>query len=347
MQKHNLSANENPFGPSPKALDAINSVLYQLNLYPPSDDSGVTARLANHFQRGLKASNFLVGNGVIDIINLIEQISFKENQSNSIVICPPCFVSYAATAKLRGAEVIEHPLQESTFDIDSVGLLNSIRPDTRLVYLCNPNNPTGTYFDQKALDQILDKIPANVLLVYDEVYNHFVTEPDLPDAIQSVLDNHNIIILHSLSKVYGLAGIRAGYAIASECLVKKLRKQKLFFQDNRISLAAMEATIGDIDFVQKVVINNTTQREWLETKLTQLGLHFYPSQANFICIKAPGKLSATKVIEHLARFSILVSVAFYLPDHIRVSIGLPESNKQFIVAMEDLMNQLKSGDSGL
>lgn len=337
-QKHNLSSNENPFGTSPEAIKAIKSILHQLNNYPPSDDSYVTTRLANHFGRGLKKSNFVAGNGVIDIINLIEQVSFKSDQTNSIIVCPPCFISYAATARQRGAEVIEHPLLQSTFDVDVEGVLRLIRPDTRLLYLCNPNNPTGTYFNQTVLDQILMELPESVMLIYDEVYHHFVTEPNFPDAIQSVQNNRNIVVLHSLSKAYGLAGVRSGYAIANEQLVQKLQKQKLFFQDNRITQAAMGAAIQDDDFVQKVVASNTSQREWLEAELTQLGIGFYPSQANFICLKVPENLSTAQVIEHLERFGVLVSAAFYMPDHIRVSIGLPESNKQFIYAMEKLVN---------
>lgn len=337
---HKMSSNENPFGPSPKAVEAIKSTFDELHYYPPRDDSKTTQALAEHFGRGLTASNFTTGNGAVDLINLLENAMFKEGESNSIVICPPCFGSYAATAKLKGARVIEHSLDSKTFDLDCEGIANAITEDTRLVYLCNPNNPTGTYFDHATLMQILNGIPENVTLVYDEVYYHFATEFEMPNAIQCVLDKRNIVILHSFSKSYGLAGMRMGYAIASEEMIEKLRKRKLSFQNDSISMAAMQAGLVDQEFLDKTIINNTEQRAWLRDRLTALGIKFWPSQSNFICFQAPNGKLASEIVSRLLPYGVMVRAAFYLPNHVRVSIGQPESNQQFIKAMSEIITKL-------
>ena len=342
---HKMSSNENPFGPSPKAIEAIKSTFSELNYYPPRDDSITTEALAKHFGRGLTAGNFTTGNGAVDLINLLENAMFKEDDSNSIVICPPCFGSYAATAKLKGAKVIEHALHPKTFDIDSKGIKNSITADTRLVYVCNPNNPTGTYFDQEALMTILDSIPENVTLVYDEVYYHFATEIEMPDAIQCVLDKRNIVILHSFSKSYGLAGMRMGYAIAKEEIIEQLRKRKLSFQNDSISMAAMQAGLGDKAFLDITINNNTEQRAWLRDQMTALGIKFWPSQSNFICFEAPKGRKANEIVSLLLPYGVMVRAAFYLPNHVRVSVGQPESNQEFIRAMSEIVTKLNGEEA--
>ncbi|MEH6445063.1 MAG: histidinol-phosphate transaminase [Oceanospirillaceae bacterium] len=337
---HKLSSNENPFGASPKARAAIAACLNDLNFYPARSDKSITTALAEHFGQGLTAANFVCGNGAVDLINLLENINFKADQSNSVVICPPCFGSYAATAKLKGATVIEHPLNAQTFELEVAGLKEAISDDTRLVYLCNPNNPTGTYFDQASLLQVLDIIPDHVTLVYDEVYYHYATEFEMPDAISCVLADKNIVILHSFSKAYGLAGMRMGYAIASEATIGQLSAHKLSFQNDSLSLAAMEAALGDEEFLNKTIDNNTQQRAWLRQQMDAIDLKYWPSQANFICFEAPIGRTAADIVERLIKYGVMVRSAFYLPNHIRVSVGLPEANQQFITAMQQIIEAL-------
>ncbi|EPJ50719.1 MAG: hypothetical protein OFPI_19580 [Osedax symbiont Rs2] len=342
---HKMSSNENPYGPSPKAIAAISKQLSQLHYYPERSDSKTTAALADHFGRGLSAANFTTGNGAVDLINLLESAMFVEGEANSIIICPPCFGSYAATARLKGATVIEHPLDPETFAIDSAGLANSITENTRLVYICNPNNPTGSYFDQSALNTILDNLPEHVTLVYDEVYHHFASQFTLPDAIQSVLDKRNLVILHSFSKAYGLAGLRTGYAIASEAIITQLQKHKLTFQNDSISMAAMQAALTDEQFLTEVIDNNTQQRTWLNQQFDQLGITYWPSQANFICFKAPNGGSAQQIVEQLQSYGVMVRAAFYLPNHVRVSIGQGDANRQFIQAMSEIITTTSGENS--
>jgi len=341
---YKMSSNENPFGPSPKAIGAITEQLSQLHFYPQRDDSKITQALADHFGRGLSAANFTTGNGAVDLINLLEAAMFVEGETNNIIICPPCFGSYAATAKLKGATVIEHPLDPETFAIDSAGLASSVTENTRLVYICNPNNPTGSYFDQRALQQILDSLPEHVTLVYDEVYYHFATQFSLPDAIQSVLDKRNIVILHSFSKAYGLAGLRTGYAIASAAIIAQLQKHKLTFQNDSVSMAAMPAALADKQFLTQVIDNNTQQRSWIISKFDDLGIQYWPSQANFICFKAPNGSSAKQLVERLLSYGVMVRAAFHLPNHVRVSVGQADANRQFILAMGEIINNT-SGDN--
>lgn len=340
-QIHKMSSNENPFGPSPLAIKAIQQSLSQLHFYPQRSDSKITQALAEHFGRGLSAANFTTANGAVDLINLLENATFEKGTTNSVVICPPCFGSYAASAKLKGAKVIEHPLDANTFEIDCAGLASCVTEDTRLVYVCNPNNPTGSYFDEQALLQILDSLPEHVTLVYDEVYYHYATEFEMPDAIAAVLNQRNIVILHSFSKAYGLAGLRIGYAIASAALIEKMTRHKLSFQNDSVSMAAIQAAISDQQHLEKVVSNNTQQRAWLCQQLDALNVEYWPTQANFICFKAPNNMSAAQVVEKLIEQGVMVRGAFYLPNHVRVSIGLAASNQQFISALKLTIEQLQ------
>mgnify|MGYP000035297972 CR=1 FL=1 len=340
-QVHKMSSNENPFGPSPLAIEAMQNSLSSLHFYPQRTDIAVTQALAKHFGRNLSAANFTTANGAVDLINLLENATFEKAKTNSIVICPPCFGSYAASAKLKGAQVIEHPLDANTFDIDCAGLASSVTEDTRLVYVCNPNNPTGSYFDEAALLQILDSLPEHVTLVYDEVYYHYATEFAMPDAIGALLNERNLVILHSFSKAYGLAGLRTGYAIASEAMIAKMTRHKLSFQNDTVSMAAITAAITDSAHLQKVVDNNTQQRHWLCQQLKDLDIQFWPTQANFICFKAPCDQSAAVIVEKLISYGVMVRAAFYLPNHVRVSIGLPQANQQFIHALSEIITQLK------
>jgi len=340
---HMMSANESPYGPSPLAVKAMKERMRHTNYYPARDDRKVTTALADFFDCGLQPENFITGNGAVDVIRMIENCLFEAGQSNSVVICPPCFGPYADMAQLKGAEVIEHALNPETFAIDISGIKNAVRPDTRIMYVCNPNNPTGTYFGKDELEQILDALPEQVTLVYDTVYYQFATEFDLPSALDCVLENRNIVVLHSFSKAFGMAGMRLGYGIATAEMIKKMRNKKLPFQTSTLSQAAILGGLRDTKFIARVVKRNTVQRHWLQNRLADLGIQFWPSQANFICFKVPPGQDAETLVDALAQYGLMVRAAFYLPQHVRVSIGVSRANRKFIFALSKIVSDLDGG----
>ena len=203
-----LSSNENPFGPSPKAVAAAQKVLEDAHIYPPRNDAVLCDALAAFHGRGLTSDHFFAANSGVEALSLIEDGLC--NPGHRAIICPPNFGAYASSLGKKGVEVDRVPLIEPGFDPDPDAILAAIKPDTRLIYLCNPNNPTGTWFGEDVLNKVLDGLPDNVTLIYDEVYFQFATDDPLPDAIRHVLDGRNIIIVHSFSKAYGLAGLRVG-----------------------------------------------------------------------------------------------------------------------------------------
>ncbi|MBF0277344.1 MAG: histidinol-phosphate transaminase [SAR324 cluster bacterium] len=339
IKVYKMSSNENPFGPSPKAVEAIAVDLKGLHFYPERHDTVVREALVSYHKRGLTVENFTTGHGAVDLIGLIEDASF--DHSNSVVVCPPAFGSYVSSAAKKGAEIIECPLDPETFQIDSGMLSRAVRSNTKLVYVCNPNNPTGTCFGQQELEKILECIPSGTLLVYDAVYFQYATEIELPDAIQCVLDKRNIVILHSFSKVFGLAGMRIGYAISTPEIIAKIASGKRSFHMSSSSMVAMIAALQDQEHISITLENNTKQRHWLQKELENLNIRVWPSQANFLLFECPGDLMAKDLVDRLLSFGVMVRAAFDLPHHVRVTVSLPEANLQFIAAMREIVDHLK------
>jgi histidinol-phosphate aminotransferase len=194
---HKMSSNENPFGPSPLAVAAIEGALADLASYPARSDDGARAALASTLGRGLTDAHLCVGNSALDVMAMTEEAVGLAG--GSAIVCPPTFGAYAGSVRQRGGEAIEVPLTGDGFALDVAAVAAACRPDTRLLYVGNPNNPTGGWFGQDVLDALLDAVPSHVLVVYDEVYHHFAEPGALPDAIGAVLAGRHLVVLHSLS----------------------------------------------------------------------------------------------------------------------------------------------------
>jgi histidinol-phosphate aminotransferase len=328
---HKMSSNENPFGPSPKALAAIEGALGALAEYPARTDDAARSALAGALGRGLTEAHLCVGNSALDVMAMVEESAGLAG--GSAIVCPPTFGAYAASARQRGGEVIEIPLRGDDFAFDVDAVLAACRPDTRVVYVGNPNNPTGGWFGQATFDRLLDALPTHVLLVYDEVYHHFAEPGALPDAIEAVLAGRRLVVVHSTSKAYGLAGLRVGWAVGEPALIERLAARKRSFYHSSLALAGLIGAIGDVDHVARTVASNTEQRPWLAAELRALGVRVWPSQANFLLFACPAGGLASEWEERLLAHGIMVRGAFYLPRHIRVSVGTPEANRAFIAAM--------------
>lgn len=333
-QMFKMSANENPFGPSPKAMQAMQETVPTLGLYPPSTDAKLKSKLAE--VHDLPTENFVTANSGCDVLRLVSLAYLTEH--SSIVISKPAFPVYERTAKQVGADVIDASLDAKTFAFRPEAIKAAIKPSTKAVYLCNPNNPTGTTFGQALFDELLDAIPDDVLVVYDEVYFHFVTGMHLPDAKAAVQAGKNLVIVHSFSKSYGMAGLRLGYGVARPDIIEKLESKKNSFHIGALGLNAAEAALGDTEHVQKTVANNDKGRALISSSLEALGLRVWPSQANFVLFEVPSGFTPDELTTKLQDYNVMVRPAFGLNNHLRVSVALPEANEAFVAAMKAIVN---------
>lgn len=330
-----LSSNENPFGPSPKAVSAARAAFGSANLYPERTDSKLCDALAAFHGRGLTPPQLFSANSGVEVLSLVEDALIRSGER--AIICPPCFGAYSQSLSNKECAIDKVPLIEPDFRLDVDAILSAVNDETRLVYLCNPNNPTGTWFGDDILKAILDGLPAHVTVIYDEVYYQFATEEGLPDAIRHVLDDRNIVIVHSFSKAYGLAGMRLGYGIAPARIAQKVQKLKRSFHLSTAGMEAAMAALEDTGHLQRTVENNHAERRRLLESLSELGLEMTASQANFVMFRCPEGYDAEALTAVLVKHGVMVRPAFYLPHHIRVTVGTPEDNTRLLAALTTIL----------
>lgn len=346
-QKYGLSrliemgSNESPMGPSPLAVEAIRQAAARLNRYPPMGDELLRQALADTI--GLTPDNFCTANGGSEVLEMIAAAFL--NPGDECIICRPTFPVYEITARRAGARVQYVDLETKSFAYNIEPILAAISPQTKIIYLCSPNNPTGNIFSDGQMNTLLDKIPPHVLIVTDEVYHHFVTAADFPDSLEYVKAGQNVVIIHSFSKAYGLAGLRLGYAIAPAEMARYLARARQPFHLPAVTVEGGLAALRDTGHVQKTKEVVIAGRKWLFEQLTALGLQTWPSQGNFVLFKPP--FAAEAVSEQLLRHGLLVRpmTQFYLPTHLRVTVGLPQENETFINALRSGLAQLESEDA--
>lgn len=293
-----LASNESPLGPSPRAIAAMQQAAAGLNRYPPMGDEALRQALAN--LHGLPPEHFVTGNGGCDILNMLAT-AFLDSGSEAI-ICRPTFPVYDHTARRTGASVVYVDLDPDTFAYDVEAILAAVTPQTRLLYVCSPNNPTGSTIGAEQLDALLAHLPPHVVLVMDEVYYHFAA--DHPDTLAYVRQGKNIVILHSFSKAYGLAGLRLGYGIAPVELAQYLSRARLPFHLSQFTVGGGIAALQDREHVSQGVAIVREGRDWLLARLAKLPLRVWPSAANFILFKPP--YDAAEVSERLLRRGLIV-----------------------------------------
>ena len=335
-----LASNESPLPPSPQVIAAIQQAAEGLNRYPPMGDEDLRAALAQTIGRGTTPDHFVTGNGGCDVLSMLAA-SFL-NEGDEIIISRPTFPIYEITARRIGASIVYADLDPERFTYDVEAILAAVTARTRFIYICNPNNPTGTIITAQQMETLVNNIPPQVLLVADEVYYHFVDAPDYPDTLPYVLAGKNVLILHSFSKVFSLAGLRLGYAIAPVEIAQYLSRARESFHLSQLTMIAGLAALGDRDYVQKTIKLTVTGRAWLVKQLSRLNLPVWPSQSNFILFKPP--FPAAMVSERLLRRGVIVRpmTQFYLPTHLRVTVGMPEENERFIVALRESLAELEA-----
>ncbi len=325
-----LASNENPLGPSPKAMLAVSDALQQTHVYPDGSCYELKNTLA-HFI-GVDAQQITIGNGSENILELIAKAYFQPG--DNAVISEYAFLTIPLIIQSFGAKVIAAKANQWGHDIDA--MLNAIDEKTRMVFVVNPNNPTGTYINKQSFAKLMQTVPPHVVVILDEAYAEFITAEDYPDALAFLREYPNLIISRTFSKAYGLAGMRIGYAISSPDIADILNRARLPFNVNSLAAKAASAAILDQEHVRKTVELTERGRVQLEHGLQRLQLSYIPSLANFIAIDVA---DGPAVYQHLLREGVIVRPlkAYHMPRHIRVTISTEAHNQRFLIAIEKVM----------
>ncbi|MBQ3720250.1 MAG: histidinol-phosphate transaminase [Fibrobacter sp.] len=315
-----LASNENPLGASPKAVEAFHRIADSLHLYPRGDAPKLIDSIAKMY--GVETSQIVVGNGSDEIIDMVGKAFIR--QGDNCVGITPTFSVYKFTTLSNGADFIGVGEGEARTSLDE--LAKAINDKTRVAFICNPNNPTGAYYTESEIREFLKKVPQNVLVFLDEAYAEFATAPDYPNMAKFVGEYSNLFVNRTFSKIYGLAGLRVGYAFGSTEVVRALWKVKPPFDVNQAAQVAAIAALGDKEHVQATRKMNAEGIAVLTREFNALGLKVLPTQANFICVRIGER--AKELVAFLESNGMIVRglTSFGMPEYIRVTVGKPEEN---------------------
>ena len=319
-----LASNENPLGPSKESLAAMKKALSQVHFYP--DGSGYYLRKALAEKHLIQMENIMLGNGSNEILELLYHVFVEPN--DDVIVGDRAFIIYSILATMFQANCLEIPFKHHTHDLNA--MLRAITHRTKLVFVANPNNPTGTRVTNLHLERFIRKVPSHVVVVLDEAYYEYLEDP--PQSIRWAL-SHNVVVLRTFSKIVGLAGLRIGYAIAQTECIKLLQKVRQPFSVNAIAQAGAFASLNDHAHMSRT--RSLTRRgiNYLEKEFRRRNLEYVPSEANFVLVKVG---DGNKIFQSLQRKGVIVRpmAGYKMPEWIRVSIGLPEENKKFILALD-------------
>ena len=332
---YKLSSNENPLGASPKAVEAIKSALDRIDLYPDQTDIRLREALVKDFGGKLTADQFLTGNSGSEIIDMVLRAFI--NEGDEVIYSNPCFLPYSVFSRWYGAEQINVPLKEPNYDLDLEGILNAISDRTKIIFLTSPNNPTGSYIPKSVLVEFLKRIPKNIVVIFDEVYRHFADANDYVTALPYVLEGHNLIALNSFSKTYGLAGQRIGYCYTTSTIANYIR---LIHKPFLLPLTSIEAAIGalnDHKFVEETVKTVHEGKVYLSKAFDQLGIKYWPTQANFFIVDPP--FQEMEFTDKMMEEGIMVRPVsqFGALGKVRITIGNQEANEALVKAMKKII----------
>ena len=327
-----LASNENPFGPSPLAQAAMQKAISGVNLYPDGNAFYLKQKLAAKL--GVEPANLILGNGSNEIIEFIGHALLTPG--TDVVVSQYCFAVYPIVTALFGASLITVPATHYGHDLPA--MLRAITPSTRIVFVANPNNPTGTLAPREEVIRFVNDVPDDVLLVMDEAYIDFCDDPlDLAPLVRRGT-KPNLILMRTFSKIYGLAGLRIGYGIGHPDFVAVLEKIRQPFNINLLAQTAALAALDDTEHVRKTRLNNFAGLKFFEQAFRDLKLEFVPSAANFILVRV-GK--GRKVFEALQKQGVIVRPmdGYQLPEWIRITVGTPQENERCLGALKAVLNE--------
>jgi histidinol-phosphate aminotransferase len=324
-----LASNENPIGPSPKAVEAVKHAVAESNRYPDGGTHLLRAKLAR--QHGVALDQIFTGLGSSEIIDLAARILLGRGKTG--VTSHGSYAPFSLAIRASGAELVRVPQQDFGFDLRAIADAVAANHETRVVYLANPNNPTGTAFGAAELQEFLRRVPADVFVVLDEAYIHYADRADMPDSVQLFREHRNLLIMRTFSKVYGLAGLRVGYGIGDAPVLEAMNKLRTPFNLTGVSQAAAIAALDDVEHVNRSTTENASERARLTKGLSELGLRPVRSHANFIFIDIGPE--AQELCDELLHEGVIVRPLGWMgfPEAIRVSVGIAGENDKLLAVL--------------
>lgn len=327
-----LASNENPLGPSPRALDALAKAAVGVSFYP--EGAAPALRTAVALAQNVPEDTLVFGNGSDEVLHLLALSYLRP--SDEVVQGDPSFAMYEIYTAQANAVTVKVPLTaDLVHDLDAMAA--AVTDKTRMVFIANPNNPTGTLVHQADVERFLDRVPENVIVVLDQAYDEYVDDPEKPDLRPLVLAGRNVVLLHTFSKAYGLAGLRVGYGIMRPEIAEVLNRVRSPFNVNLPAQAAAAAALADTDHVTQTVALNAEGLRYFAAEFEKMGLNYTPSQGNFILVDT-GR-DSRDVFHALQAMGVIVrsTHGMGLPQHIRVSTGTMAQNQRFIAALKDVL----------
>jgi histidinol-phosphate aminotransferase len=328
-----LASNENPLGPSPLAVQAMMEKMKTLNRYPDGSGFYLKSKLSDKF--GLSQGQIIIGNGSNELIELIIRTFLCPDEE---VIQPfPTFLVYGKIVTGGGGKMISIPLANLGIDLEAMRA--AITPQTKVIFINNPNNPTGSALSKDEMASFLKSIPQDIVVVLDEAYIEFVTDSSVAQGLDLLTDYPLVIVLRTFSKLYGLAGLRIGYGFASEQIIDYMNRVRQPFNANALAQAAATAALDDTEFVSRTLEIMRNGLSYLYGQLDDLGLEYVPTQTNFFLIKVPG--GGKKIYELMLKEGVIIRAmdSYALDDYIRVNVGLPQENERFIQTLKKVLNR--------
>lgn len=328
-----VASNENPLGPSPLAKEAMRSAIEEAHIYPDGGGYRLRSAIADSFDMDL--ANVVIGNGSNEIIELLCHTFL--NRDAELIAAEHAFVVYKLMATLFGAKYVEVPDPDFIHDLDAMAA--AINSNTRLVFIANPNNPTGTMVGQEAIDRFMSKVPEHVIVVFDEAYYEFPDSP--PDTLKYVREGRNVCVLRTFSKIHGLAALRVGYGLASKPVANLLQKARQPFNVNSIAQAAALAALADTAHIERTLAVNRAGMAFYEKEFAARGLEFVPSFANFLLVKTG---DGDHVFREMLKQGVIVRAmsGYKLTDWVRISIGTEAQNVRCLEVLDSVLASISA-----
>ncbi len=327
-----IASNESPLGVSPLALKAIKSSAEKMNFYPDGGAFYLKNKLSERYN--ILPEQLIIGNGSNEVLEFIAHCFLSKD--SSMVMSKHAFIIYKLLGVMSESEVIEVPMKEKlTHDLDAI--LDAIKDNTRVIFICNPNNPTGSMVENSEIVEFMKKVPHDILVVFDEAYAE-ICQREMPDTLSYVHEGRNVIVLRSFSKAYGLAGLRVGYGITTPELAKALNKPRQPFNCNRMAQVAATAALDDHDFILRTKELYKNGIEQIISACKSFNLEYIHPYANFILVKVG---NGAEIFQKLQKKGIIVRpmAAYMLPEWIRVSIGTKKDNNKFITTLTEILKE--------
>ncbi|MDH5232620.1 MAG: histidinol-phosphate transaminase [Gammaproteobacteria bacterium] len=327
-----LASNENPLGPSPKAMDAIRNSIDSFARYPDGNGFYLKQALAQQLQ--MQPNQITLGNGSSDILEFVVRIIATPNAE--VIYSQHGFAMYPIIAQACNVKPIKVPAINWGHDLDA--MLAAVNENTRVVFIANPNNPTGTLLSAKAIRHFLEQLPASVICVVDEAYHEYVNADEYETALSFLNEFSNLVVTRTFSKAYGLAGLRVGYGVSHPQLADLMNRVRPPFNVNIFALAAAQAALDDHSHLQQSVKLNTAGMAAITDAASQMGLAWLPSQGNFVCIEF--ERDCSEIYQQLLQQGVIVRpiAGYEMPKHLRISIGTQAENDKFIQALKQVLS---------